>query len=91
MNIISQITEGLANLSIQTVLQAIGALMVVYLATRLIGRRRDSTVHWIHENVQVVLSVVVVVFLVIRPFLFQAFYIPSGSMEPTLAGNWKIF
>lgn len=86
MNIISQITEGLANLSIQTVLQAIGALMVVYLATRLIGRRRDSTVHWIHENVQVVLSVVVVVFLVIRPFLFQAFYIPSGSMEPTLMG-----
>jgi signal peptidase I len=33
-----------------------------------------------------VLSVVVVVFLIIRPFLFQAFYIPSDSMVPTLLG-----
>ncbi|HEU4754803.1 MAG TPA: signal peptidase I, partial [Armatimonadota bacterium] len=47
-------------------------------------RSRERGMDWLVENIQVVLSVVVVVFLIIRPFLFQAFYIPSSSMEPTL-------
>lgn len=31
----------------------------------------------------------VLVFVLIRPFVVQAFYIPSASMEPTLMGPWK--
>src|SRR2546423_8743028 len=33
---------------------------------------------------------VVVVFLVVRPFMVQAFYIPSESMTPTLVENDRI-
>lgn len=84
-NWLSQLTEGLANLTVKNVLMAVGVLLLILVIRRCTeprGRRHD----WVIENVQVVLSVVVVVFLIIRPFLFQAFYIPSGSMEPTLMG-----
>ncbi len=33
---------------------------------------------------------IVLVFMIIRPFIVQAFYIPSGSMRPTLLENDKI-
>lgn len=82
---ISHLTEGLANLSVKMVLVAVGAMMVALSLFRL-SRSRNHEAGWLIENLQVVLSVVVVVFLVIRPFLFQAFYIPSSSMEPTLMG-----
>jgi signal peptidase I len=39
-----------------------------------------NTVEWI-----IVLAAALVVALVVKTWLFQAFYIPSGSMEPTLA------
>jgi signal peptidase I len=86
MNGLSQITEGLANLSVKTVLIVVGALLLALTTFRASGRSRDRTSDWLIENIQVVLSVVVVVFLIIRPFLFQAFYIPSSSMENTLKG-----
>lgn len=85
MEWLSQLTEGLANLSVKMVLIAVGVLMILLSLFRL-SRSRSQDVAWLVENLQVVLSVVVVVFLVIRPFLFQAFYIPSSSMEPTLMG-----
>jgi signal peptidase I len=84
--LLSQLTEGLANLTIKNVLLAVGVMLVLLTVFRLTSRRRDSTGAWLVENLQVILSVVVVVFLLIRPFLFQAFYIPSSSMEPTLMG-----
>jgi signal peptidase I len=86
MNWVSQLTTGLANLDIKTVLIAVGGMLVALNAFRLSVRRPDRTIEWLIENLQVVLSVVVVVFLIIRPHLFQAFYIPSSSMEPTLMG-----
>lgn len=86
MNWVSQLTESLANLDVKTVLVAVGALLVALSAFRLSTRHPDRTVDWLIENIQVVLSVVVVVFLIIRPHLFQAFYIPSSSMEDTLKG-----
>jgi signal peptidase I len=78
--------EWLANLSAKWVLVGVGALVLGLTLVRLLMTERDQAAVWLIENIQVVLSVVVVVFLVIRPFLFQAFYIPSGSMEPTLLG-----
>ena len=86
MNLVSQLTELLANLSIKMVLMAVGAMLLALAVLRLTASRRDRNAHWWMENIQVVLSVVVVVFLFIRPHLFQAFYIPSQSMEPTLMG-----
>jgi signal peptidase I len=85
MQWISQLTEGLANLSVKMVLIAVGT-MILALALFRMSRTRSHENIWLIENLQVVLSVVVVVFLIIRPFLFQAFYIPSQSMEPTLMG-----
>lgn len=80
--------EWLANLGVKWVLVAIGGLVVALTACRLLlsAGGSDRTVDWFVEHIQVVLSVIVVVFLIIRPYLFQAFYIPSTSMEPTLHG-----
>ena len=36
------------------------------------------------------LIAVLLVFCILRPFVVQAFYIPSGSMEPTLRNNDRI-
>ena len=36
------------------------------------------------------LIAVLLVFCILRPFVIQAFYIPSGSMEPTLVENDRI-
>jgi signal peptidase I len=38
-----------------------------------------ATVEWV-----VIIAAALVVAIVVKTFLFQAFYIPSGSMEPTL-------
>src|SRR4051812_23147768 len=78
-------TEWLANLTTAKVLIAVGLLMLLIAINRLFSRPEERG-GFLADNLQVILSVVVVVFLIIRPFLFQAFYIPSGSMEPTLMG-----
>lgn len=42
------------------------------------------------EFVDSAIIALVLVFMLLRPFVIQAFYIPSGSMEPTLEINDKI-
>jgi signal peptidase I len=77
--------EWLADVTYKTILVLVGAGMQFHAATRLSGKEAPAPTRWT-ENVEVVLSMVVVLFLIIHPFLFQAFFIPSPSMEPTLHG-----
>jgi signal peptidase I len=49
------------------------------------GRRLRSTIEW----VAVVIGALVAA-LVVKTFLFQAFYIPSASMEPTLSEGDRV-
>lgn len=77
----NSVTERIANLPIQQVLVIVAVLFVVWLALR---RYKSGIGRAIAEIVESALIAVVLVFLVIRPFVVQAFYIPSESMEPTL-------
>ncbi|RLE08835.1 signal peptidase I, partial [Candidatus Aerophobetes bacterium] len=43
---------------------------------------RKSTLHYLRETVETIVIAFVLAFLV-RSFVVQAFWIPSGSMEPT--------
>jgi signal peptidase I len=77
-------TDWLANISIKWVLVAVGILLVLRMAMargRSPGRQATDSAA---EFMESALIAIVLVFLVIRPFVVQAFYIPSGSMIPTL-------
>lgn len=78
------ITETLANLSINIIvcfviaatLLRIGLIKIKNVAARSTAELLESA-----------LIAIVLVFLVIRPFVVQAYFIPSPSMEPTLLGK----
>lgn len=74
--------EWLANVSLKWILVAIGLLVLL---RALVRWRRvpagESDVAG--ELLEAALVALVVVFLVVRPFLFQAYFIPSESMVPT--------
>lgn len=54
------------------------------------GRPRHTAWGWIKE-ILVVVGIALVLSFVIKTFFFRAFYIPSGSMEPTLQIDDRIF
>lgn len=78
------LTETLANLNIFWVLAIILVLTVLRLTLVTV---RNSNTRAIAEIFESGMIAVALVFLIIRPFILQAFYIPSASMEPTLMGN----
>lgn len=75
--------EWLANLSVKWVLVVVGLLL---LARRglLLHRKPSLEAASLRELLEAALVAVVAVFLVVRPFVAQAYFIPSGSMHPTL-------
>ncbi|MCX8052577.1 MAG: signal peptidase I [Armatimonadetes bacterium] len=76
------ITERLANLSIPTVIITIVVLLI--LRWLLLKQKKYAIAKSIAEFAESLAVAMGLVFLVIRPFFVQAFFIPSASMEPTL-------
>ncbi|MFQ3548924.1 MAG: signal peptidase I [Armatimonadota bacterium] len=75
------ITERLANLSIPAVLTIIAVLMVIRYALKQVDQPWAKSVGETAESLAFALALV---FLIIKPFIVQAFFIPSASMRPTL-------
>ena len=92
-------TEFLANLSMGTVVTIALVLTLVRLAllrpaetlqsSNTAGKRPEvhPMARGIAEILESLIIAGVLVFLIIRPFFVQAFFIPSESMEPTLLGH----
>lgn len=81
--------EWLANLSIKWVLVSVGILLLARKALLRSSRQRtDAAVTC--EFIDSALIAVVVVFLIIRPYFVQAYFIPSESMHPTLMESDRI-
>ena len=78
--------ELLANLSVGYIVLAAAVLTIIRLA---LVPNRTPLARSVAELVESLIIAGVLVFLVIRPFFLQAFYIPSESMEPTLMGHRK--
>ncbi len=80
----AQWTETLANLNILWILAIIAALSLIRLA---FVYSKSDTARSVSEILESGMIAVALVFLIIRPFVLQAFFIPSPSMEPTLLGK----
>lgn len=77
----NSMTEKIANLPIEYIIAVVIVLLIVRL---ILGKYKSDKLKSITELVESLLIAIVLVFLVIRPFVVQAFFIPSESMEPTL-------
>lgn len=75
------ITEWIAGMSLSTVLLV---LMVLTAARMAFRTARAASLRTFGEVLESVLLAFGIVFLVLRPFVVQSYYIPSGSMHPTL-------
>jgi signal peptidase I len=93
-------TEFLANLSVGTVVMvALVLTMLRLILLQLAGpppmpqRTNNSNGSWARGLAEIFESFIiafVLVFLIIRPFIVQAFFIPSESMENTLMGHDEV-
>lgn len=87
-------TEFLANLSVGTVVGVALVLTILRIVLLNLSRtaRKSSGQEWgftrsLAEICESLVVAGILVFLIIRPFFVQAFFIPSESMEPTLLGH----
>lgn len=81
--------EWLANLSLKWVLILTGLLVLI--RTGIVLRKRHSDLlGTLREFVDAGLVALVVVFLVVRPLLLQAYFIPTDSMHPSLRRGDRI-
>lgn len=78
------LTETLANLNITYILAIVAVLTTLRLG---LVRLPVPSARPLAEILESGMIAIVLVFLVIRPFVLQAYFIPSPSMEPTLEGN----
>ena len=83
----NQITEKLANLPIPWVLAIVAFLFVL---RYVLLKQKSTAAKSVAEIAESLAVAMALVFLLIRPFIVQAFYIPSQSMEPTLLGNDRV-
>jgi signal peptidase I len=63
------------------------ALRILVLHLRSLGKRARSSIVEVLDSALIAL---LLVFCIVRPFVIQAFYIPSGSMKPTLQDGDRI-
>lgn len=78
--------ELIANVGLGTILLAAFSLTIIRL---LLNGLSSGLARSLREVMESILLAGTLVFLIIRPFLFQAFFIPTESMEPTLHGHEK--
>lgn len=77
----SKVTEWLANMPVEYVIAIIVALFAIRMV---LGRYKSPIARSSSEMAESAMMAIALVYLLIRPFIVQAFYIPSGSMIPTL-------
>ena len=77
----SPLPDQLANISPVIVISVVMALTLLRLC---LAKVKDQWARTISETCDTVNFVLILAFLLIRPFVAQAFYIPSESMESTL-------
>lgn len=80
----NNVTEWLANLPPQTVIIVVVVLLGLRFALLKLPVPAARSAAEVVESLAIAMGLV---FLVIRPFFVQSFYIPSPSMEPTLMGH----
>ncbi|MCW3060003.1 MAG: signal peptidase bacterial type [Capsulimonas sp.] len=80
----SNFTDFLANLSLIWIVGVITFATAIRLA---LVRLPSPSARSVAEFLESGIVAIGLVFLLIRPFLIQAFFIPSASMEPTLLGQ----
>jgi signal peptidase I len=73
--------EWLANIKWQWVIVIVAVLAAIRL---LLGKNKSPLAKQTAEVAESLAIAMALVFLLIRPFIIQAFFIPSGSMRPTL-------